>query len=250
MNNPLIKEGMLSLFFPKRCRFCNNVIDFRLYECKKCAESIDKITGEICLLCGFVKKECFCLGHKHYYKAIAAPFYYEGAAGKAIRRLKHTKDEKAVELFAEEMARIFDENFSNLAYDFITSVPLSKKSYNSRGYNQAELLAKEFAKEVKLPYKETLIKSYETEAQHTLSKTERTGNLIGIFEPFIGDISKGKRIVLVDDVKTTGTTLNECAKTLLIAGAEEVICICAAITKNDKTGSTNSKKTKAITKYI
>lgn len=241
MNNPLFKEGALSLFFPKRCQFCNNVIDFRLNECKKCADSVDKITGEICLLCGFIKKECFCLGHKHYYKAVAAPFYYEGAAGKAIKRLKHTKDEKTVDLLSEEMARIFDENFSSLAYDFITSVPLSKKSYDSRGYNQAELLAKELSKKINIPYKETLIKSYETEAQHTLSKTERTGNLIGIFEPFIGNIPKGKRIILVDDVKTTGATLNECAKTLLIAGAMEVICICAAITKNDKTGSTNQK---------
>ncbi|HZK22286.1 MAG TPA: ComF family protein [Oscillospiraceae bacterium] len=234
MNGSLIKEGVLSLFFPKRCEFCDNVIDFRLCECKKCSDSVDKITGEVCLLCGFIKKDCVCLNHKHYYKAVAAPFYYEGAAGKAIRRLKHKHDEKAVKMFAKEMERIFDENFSNLVYDLITSVPLSKKSYNSRGYNQAELLAREFAKGVKLPYKETLVKTYETKPQHTLSKTERTGNLIGIFEPFIGNIQKGKRIILVDDVKTTGATLNECAKTLLIAGADEVICICAAITKNKR----------------
>ncbi len=234
MNKTKAKEAVISFFFPKRCPFCDCVIDFRLGECKKCAGDLGGITGEICLLCGYMKKDCFCAGHKRYYKAVAAPFYYEGAAGKAIRRLKRTADEKAVNMFAREMARVFDENFARTAYDLVTSVPLSENDYKQRGYNQARLLAKAFAKEISLPYAETLSKVYETKTQHTLSKTERTGNLLGIFEPFIGDISGGRRIILVDDVKTTGATLDECAKTLMIAGAAQVICVCAAITKHEK----------------
>lgn len=234
MNKTKAKETVLSFFFPKRCRFCDNVIDFRRSECKQCADDLGGITGEICLLCGYMKKDCFCAGHKHYYKSVVAPFYYEGAAGKAIKRLKHAADEKAVNMFAREMARVFEENFAQTAYDLVTSVPLSENAYNARGYNQARLLAKAFAKEISLPYTETLSKTYDTKAQHTLSKTERTGNLLGIFEPFIGDISGGRRVILVDDVKTTGATLDECAKTLMIAGAAQVICVCAAITKHEK----------------
>ena len=233
MNRVYVKEVVLSFVFPKRCPFCDNVMDFRRVECKKCADDLGKITGEVCLLCGYMKKDCFCKAHKHYYKAIIAPFYYEGAAGRAIRRLKHLDDEKTVNMFAEEMSRIFDEYLRHLSYDYVTSVPLSDLAYKKRGYNQAELLAKEFARRLSLPYRETLSKTHETKVQHTLTKTERTGNLLGIFEPFIGDVSGEKRIILIDDVKTTGATLDECAKTLMIAGAQEVVCVCAAITKHE-----------------
>lgn len=237
------KEAILSLFFPKRCRFCDDVIDFRRSECKKCADDLGEITGEICLLCGHMKKDCFCGNRKHYYRAIIAPFYYEGPAGKAIKRLKRVADEKTIDMFANEMARSFDELLPEFTYDLVTSVPLSEKTYNARGYNQAHLLAEAFAQRVSLPYVETLAKIYEVDTQRTLSKTERTGNLLGVFEPFIGDISGGKRIILIDDVKTTGATLNECAKTLMIAGAAEVVCVCAAITKmEDKQDKANKKK--------
>ncbi len=233
MNKAYLKEAVLSFIFPKRCRFCDSVMDFRRIECKKCADEIEKIVGEVCLLCGYMKKDCFCKGHKHYYKAIVAPFYYEGAAGKAIRRIKRLNDEKTVKMFSEEMSRTFDEYLGYLSYDYVTSVPLSDLALTKRGYNQAELLARELALRLSLPYIETLSKTNETKMQHTLTKTERTGNLLGIFEPFIGDILEDKRIILVDDVKTTGATLDECAKTLMIAGAQEVVCVCAAITKHE-----------------
>ncbi len=228
------KELALSFFFPKRCRFCDKPIDFRRTECKLCAADTGRITGEICKLCGFMKRDCGCGGKKNYYKAVTAPFYYEGAAGKAVRRLKSRKDENAVGMFADEMAAAFSEHFTDTAFDLVTSVPLSEKTERKRGYNQAELLAAAFAEKVSLPYFGLLIKTYETKAQHTLSHAERSGNLLGAFEPAVSARMIGKRILLCDDVKTTGATLNECAKTLLVAGAAEVVCVCATLTRNDK----------------
>ncbi len=227
------KEFFLSFFFPRRCRFCDKPVDFRRAECKICAADTGKITGEICMLCGFMKRDCVCAGKKNFYKAVIAPFYYEGAAGKAVRRLKHRADENAVDMFAGEMAAAFSEYFPDTAFDLVTSVPLSEKSKRKRGYNQAELLAEAFAERISLPYVRLLTKTYETKAQHTLIGAQRSGNLLGVFEPAVNTLMIGKKILICDDVKTTGATLNECAKTLLVAGAAEVVGICATLTRND-----------------
>lgn len=229
-----IKQYLLSIFFPKRCKYCGCVIDMRDELCNTCEKTLMKIEGEICKRCGVSKDLCSCGGKKSYYEGICAPFYYEGAVSKAIWNLKFRNKTEFAETLAEEMARCFQERLSEYDFDFCTFVPSAKEDIKKRGYNQADLLARQVGTLIGIPCKELLIKNRPTKPQHTLPEMKRSGNLLGCFEVKDGEEFENARILLCDDVKTTGATLNECAKTLLIGGASEVFCLTAAITSRHK----------------
>lgn len=128
------------------------------------------------------------------------------------------------------MAKCFHKNYEGYDFDLCTFVPSAKDDYKKRGYNQAELLAKDFCERTNLKCEELLVKNFSTEAQHNLSSAERSGNLLGAIDLKDGVDIENMRILLVDDIKTTGSTLNECAKNLLIGGAAEVFCLTIAVT--------------------
>ncbi len=229
-----LKNFLIAFLFPNRCRYCTQVIKHNEEICKKCEDNLHEITGEICLKCGSSKDDCCCKGHKSFYEAIFAPFYYEGTAGNSIRLLKFRKKTEVADILSEEMAKCYINNIDEYAPDLITFVPMHAKKQKERGFNQAELLTRKMCELLDLQCEELLTKSYETDEQHFLDEVLRKGNLIGMFSvnPQIDILDK--RILLCDDIKTTGSTLDECAKTLLIAGASDVICLTCAITKKKK----------------
>lgn len=221
------------LLFPQRCRFCNTVIDIREETCKNCEENKNEITGEICMLCGFKAEDCVCKKHKNYYNAVAAPYYYDGTAEKAIYNLKFNGIKSVADGLSHDMANCFSRYFENYSFEYITYVPMTEKSMKLRTFNQAQLLAEKVSDITGIPCIKILEKTVETKTQHFLKENERTGNLLGVFEINENEIEKiqNARILLIDDIKTTGSTLNECAKTLLIGGAAEVFCLTAAIVR-------------------
>jgi ComF family protein len=108
-------------------------------------------------------------------------------------------------------------------------VPLHIRRLRERGYNQALLLVRELSKRMGIPYEErTLAKINDTPVQIALKKRERRKNLKGAFQIKGKETIKGKSIVLVDDVYTTGATVNECSRTLLAAGAKQVTVLTVA----------------------
>ena len=112
-------------------------------------------------------------------------------------------------------------------YDFITWVPLSRKRLRKRGYDQTRLIAEKIAVSLKVPLIPTLEKVRETKVQSTLTTVEeRRGNISGSYAVTVSQQLAGKRILLVDDILTTGATLSECARVLLLGGAESV---CGAV---------------------
>lgn len=123
--------------------------------------------------------------------------------------------------FGADIAKCITENYF-MEFDMVTYTPLSKKSLRKRDYNQAYLLAREVSKRLDIPLVDLLIKVRKTDEQKTLSAQKRKTNVYGAFDLKDKDIVFGKRILLIDDVKTTGSTLNECAKMLNIYGAESV----------------------------
>ncbi len=231
MTKSELKDFIISFVFPKRCKFCNGVILFNEEICKKCEDSLNEIKGEICFKCGMDKESCNCKDKKSYYKAISAPYYYDGAMGTAIRLLKFQKKQLLSKTISEEMAKCYFKNLSEYSPDLVTYVPMHKKQEKKRGFNQAELITKQLSEIINIPCEDVLIKTTVTEQQHFLNEFSRTGNLLGVFEVKENIDLTDKRILLCDDIKTTGKTLDECAKTLLIAGAADVICLTAAITK-------------------
>ena len=114
-------------------------------------------------------------------------------------------------------------------YDLVTWVPLSRRRLRERGYDQARLLAKATAKELGLPLTPTLHKQRNTQPQSgTGDAAKRRANITGAYRMKRGADVAGKRVLLIDDIVTTGATLSECARVLGKAGAEQVVCATVA----------------------
>ncbi len=115
------------------------------------------------------------------------------------------------------------------SYDIISAVPIHKKRENERGYNQSELIAKELAKNIKeLKYQKTLKKIKNNSKQSLLTQEERSQNVKGVYEIQNKEIIENKKIILLDDIYTTGSTVNECSKVLKANGAKEILVISLA----------------------
>ena len=224
------KNFIIKLLYPQRCRYCDNVIDIRKKICHTCENTLHRVEGDICKLCGADVDACNCGHKKHFYKYICAPFYYEGAASRAIWRFKFRNATGLSKVFAEDMVECFNNHYSGYDFDLCTFVPSAKEDFKKRGYNQAELLAKDFSEITEIKFEDVLVKKFQTETQHSLSSSERSGNLAGAIELKDDVDLMNKRVLLIDDIKTTGATLNECAKMLLIGGAAEVFCLTVAVT--------------------
>lgn len=232
--NDMIKF-LASVFFPNRCIFCDELIDpFEDY-CDACTQSIPFIKGEICKYCGAAKDDCGCKKrHSHYYELIASPLYYEADVKSCIHRFKFRGDRNLSKPLGKLMAGAVDERFGDIEFDYVTYIPMFRKKEHKRGFNQSRLLAREVAELCKIPFADKmLIKLYDTDNQHDCSRLERTGNLIGAFDVNKSFDITNKTVLLIDDIKTSGATLNECGKMLYLNGANRVICLTAAL-RNSK----------------
>ena len=127
------------------------------------------------------------------------------------------------------IAASINESFGDLHFDVITFVPQTAEESADRTYNQSEILAKEVGKRINIPVIPLLKKIYETDSQRNLHPSERSGNIFGVFECINKNMIQGKNILLIDDVKTSGATINECAKMLHIYDATSVYCAVIAV---------------------
>lgn len=220
---------IINLFFPARCPVCNEIGQRHMHLCEGCKENISRIEDR-CLGCGNPRTGCTCFKNK-FTLLLASPFVYEGTLRKAIHRFKFDGQTDLAKFFGKETAECVAHEFGDVKFDIVTCVPQTKRKRRKRGYNQSALLAKEIAKRLSLPYDELLlIKTRDTPDQHDLKGKARIKNLKDAFAADKPESVKGKTILLCDDIKTTGTTLNECRKTLIKAGAKEVYCTTIAVT--------------------
>jgi ComF family protein len=163
-----------------------------------------------------------CYAEKPFYSTVRTYALFTGAMKEAIHLFKFS----GVRRLARPLAELFKEIDIPEA-DLIVPVPLTKKRLTERGFNQSLLLAKALSDFTKVPLSyDTLLKVKETPHQTTLSATERIKSLRNAFRA--DDSAEGKKIAVVDDVMTTGATLNECARALVKAGARDVFGIVAA----------------------
>ena len=153
---------------------------------------------------------------------IISPLFYTGRTRDAIMRFKFEGWECCGNVFAYIMRQCAAQ-FPHLKdFGLVIPVPLSKARLNERGYNQSVPLAKAVADEIGIKYDgKTLLKIRNTNRQSRLSQMERIENVSGAYK--CTRVLDGERIILVDDIYTTGATLNECARTLLDAGAKEIV---------------------------
>lgn len=229
-------KALKAVIFPKKCIFCGSpVFETDKNTCSKCADSLPFIRGKICVKCGCEKQNCSCTSSVMYFDRIAAPFYYEGAVMECMHKIKFRDKFRYAENAASYMYDTLCERYKDEKFDFIAAVPLHSDDYKSRGYNQSEIMAERISEMTGIPFKKNLIrKIYKTKKQSRQSALRRSGNVMGAFD-VTEDIS-GCSVLLIDDIKTSGSTLSECGKMLYLAGAENVCCLCTAVVnlKNER----------------
>lgn len=224
-----IKRFILDLFFPNRCPLCGKVINWNTDTCGKCLDELPYTGDELCKGCGYNINSCECNDSDFCFLRCYAAFYYKKSGKGGVVYLKNTKNELFPRLFAEKVASdIYGDCFGFNA-DCIVPVPMTKTKLIKRGYNQAEVLADALASELNIPIvTDAIYKKVSFVAQHNLSASERRKNAFNIFYEGNADSVKGKRVIIVDDVITTGSTVNSCAKILINMGAKAVAVAAAA----------------------
>ncbi len=224
----------LKAFIPDRCRICGEVVEIDNELCVECM-SPPEISLPLCKFCGANVNECNCKKHKNEYKQVIAPYYYRNSIVRGIHNFKENNMPFLADSYAADMAECFKKNYDDIAFDCITFVPCRPFKYRIRGFNQSELLADKLSLILNIPVKNLLNKIAYSGVQHHKTARERRVDIFGVFD--VDDEFKtqleDKTILLIDDVKTTGSTLNECAKMLKIYGAKAVYALTFAITNND-----------------
>jgi len=164
----------------------------------------------------------------YIFERSVSPFVYTKAARSGIHRLKFDKKESSAVFFAKMMALVVKREYSDYNIHIVTSVPLHRDSEAKRGFNQSALLANGIAKDLELKVNNNiLVKSAKNAVQHSLSRQDRLRNVKDVYRVARPDLIHNRTVLLCDDVMTTGSTLNECARVLLEAGAARVICVTA-----------------------
>ncbi len=228
-----ILRCLVAVFLPKRCVFCDTIILPWRQSCEACARQLSFIRPPLCPYCGQHKKNCGCLKRRSPFDKVTAPFYYETAARSGVLRLKRYDDPDAIAYFADCMHTVVCREYGDEPIDGLAYVPMTRRAERAREYNQGKLLAEALGKRLALPVYTALAKIYETPPQKALDLHARSGNVLGVFD-VIDPAVRGKTLLLVDDVMTSGATLGECAKMLKIYGAKRVLSVTIAVRKHKK----------------
>ncbi len=217
----------LDLLFPPRCAVCGAMGSFL---CTTCLQSLPRAEPPRCPVCwrpGFFAPACpGCRERPPAFQSLRAPCLMAGPAREAVHALKYNH----FSALAEDMGRLMAEFAASerLAADLVVPVPLHPRRRRTRGYNQSALLAKAVAAALGLPLDErALVRRRDGPQQaRAASAEERRRNVEGAFEAR-GRL-EGRRILLIDDVTTTGATLDAGARALREAGAASVCCLAFA----------------------
>ncbi len=229
---------MLDLLYPRNCVRCGDSSPEALsHLCWDCLSDTLKIEAPFCVCCGDpvagdIQHDytCFaCSRETPDFEFARSAVRYEGAVGEALRDLKY---HQAVWMARDLAALLFAcvrAEYPEMEFDWVSSVPLYSARRRERGFNQSSLLAAELAHKMKLPYKEKAARRIRsTTTQTGLTAPQRAANVHAAFRKGLFARLKGKRILLVDDVMTTGATVNACARALKEGGAASVHVVTVA----------------------
>jgi ComF family protein len=241
---PLEKFSLPKIIWPTtHCVLCgeNSVLEYPGL-CRRCLQRMlaNREREVFCQSCGAfyaaqfrVCPNCFLKTPSYRKNGIFAAFPYDEDSGALVKKLKYNNRRD----LAETMAKLFFAQISLDAadYDLVTAVPMHKKRRRERGYNQAAVFGQKIAETLSLPFAEDLLRqTKETVSQTALAYRERLHNLKGAFTAGLpGDLG-GRRILLVDDVITTGATMKECGAALAAAGAKKVVFVAFAAGKTQR----------------
>lgn len=219
---------LLDIFYPRRCPVCDKAVKpFGSLICETCIKEFEYIREPYCMRCGKELDEeeteyCRdCMSQRHLYNSGRAVFAYK-CMSDSIYRLKYKGRQEYAAYYAECMAKRLGEWIIKRRPDALIPVPIHNAKKRSRGYNQAEALALELGKIMNIPVETKLIKRVrKTVPMKDLSVSDRQNNLKRAFKICQNDV-KLNTIVVIDDIYTTGSTIDSMAKVLMEAGIGSV----------------------------
>lgn len=212
------------LLFPRKCVLCGKVLE--------------KDETDYCHHCRIHVPQCPVSNSKYpYLNKWVALWYYEDEARKSLLRFKFQGKRHYAAAYSSVLAmKLVEEAWTD--FDILTWIPVSDKRRRQRGYDQVELLANALAQELGITAQACLKKVRDNPAQSgILGQAERRANVLGAYRVLKAENIRGKRILLLDDIVTTGATAGECARVLLTAGAKEVNLAVIAAARQHKKGS-------------
>lgn len=228
-----IGKGVLQLLFPLRCPVCDGIVQPAGEKiCLRCMDKLRLITPPWCMRCGKKLQEegeycAECAGKEHTYIRGRALYEYTSAA-QSVYRFKYGGRQEYADWFGEQIAEYLGGFIEKIKPDGLVPIPLHKSRRRRRGYNQAELLAKAVGSRLNLPvYDKLLVRVKNTVPLKQLNAAERENNLKKAFNVTQNDV-KLKVLIIIDDIYTTGSTIEEAARVLKAAGAEKIYFVTLA----------------------
>lgn len=227
--------NILDIIFPRRCPLCDEVIPPDEKICPECIGKAELVQEPVCKRCGKPignarKEYCGdCDRKKHFFDSGKAVFVYQGAVQHSLYRFKYANRREYAAFYGKMACIQYARWISRLGVDAIIPVPLHRKRRRERGYNQAELFAKEIGKRTGIPVETKLLyRCINTRPQKELNDQERKKNLKKAFT-IAQNIVQLRKVLLVDDIYTTGSTVDAAAECLKVSGIQEVYVLCISI---------------------
>lgn len=231
---------LLNIIYPKRCPICMDIIPINEEEriCDSCVEELPYVTEPRCKKCSKpldneMADYCYdCTKNEHSYTRGWALWLYSGEIKKALRRFKYNNNKNYGKIFSKEIVTFYKREITDASIDLIIPVPLHISKQKKRGYNQAAIIGSNIGRYLDIPYSSNCaIRTINTKAQKNLSDKERADNMKKVFKVVKQNQIRDKRVLICDDIYTTGNTINSLSKELLRNGAKEVFFITLAIGK-------------------
>ena len=217
----MIHHAVLNLIFPRKCVLCGCLLE--------------KEETDLCRRCRVDSPQCLKSARTFsFLDSWVAVWYYEGYIRDSLQRFKFGRCRHYAAVYGRLLAMRIREEYPE-GFDLLTWVPISPVRKLRRGYDQVELLAKTVGQELDMECVRTLKKVRNNPPQSGISgAARRKANVLGVYRAVCSEEIKGKRILLLDDIITTGATAGECARVLLTAGAKEVHCGTVAAAQHHK----------------
>lgn len=231
----ILLQWGLEFLYPPRCPICDEVLEPGRDICPGCRERAVRAAEPVCKCCGKPlenerREYCGdCTGKKHKYRQGKAVFIYQEGIRQSLYRFKYGNRREYAGFYAKEAAILYRNWVERNGIEVIVPIPMYSAKKRRRGYNQAEIFARALGRELGIPVEAGMVRRVrDTVPQKALNDRERRYNLKNAFQ-LAPDIVKYSQILLVDDIYTTGSTMDAVASVLLSAEIENIYFICISI---------------------
>lgn len=228
-------ERLLSVFYPPRCPVCDGITEYGRRVCPDCESKLTEVCEPVCKKCGKPLEDeraefCYdCSRTSHAFDAGKAVFVYRAGIRESLYRFKYQNRREYARYYAEQTARKYGAWIRRMGVEAIVPIPLHARRFRERGYNQAELYARHLGRLLGIPVERKLLTRVKyTVPQKNLNDVSRKKNLKKAFK-CSGNIVQFNKMLLVDDIYTTGSTMDAAAETLRNMGVQSIFFVCISI---------------------